>query len=70
VQFPQFIHLPQIIENAMSFSFIQRADGKAYVNNHIVSNARLRRVGETDLLNDPAEADSPGAKEWILTGDA
>ena len=46
---------PEMVENAAGFLFVDHADRKADMHQHIVADTGFRRVSEVDLLDDAAE---------------
>jgi len=54
--------LLQVVKNLLGLFFIQSADCKTDVNDDIVANCHLGRVGEVDIFGDPSELDLPVAQ--------
>src|SRR5690606_22154328 len=68
LQFIQFANLLQILEYNLSLGLIQRADGKPYVDDHVIAHLSFRHVGQIDLLDDAAKADSSSPHDRIIFG--
>src|SRR5215204_1449499 len=56
-QLCQLVHLPQVLEDAVSLGFVDGADGEAYVHDDVVARFSLGHVSQAYLFHDAAEAD-------------
>ena len=63
----QFTDLPKIFEDPPGLLLIENIQGEPDVNYHVIVHASLGRIGETDFLDNAAEADPCASRQWVIT---
>jgi len=60
----------QVIENLARFLFVQPAQRKTDVNDHVIADLGFRHVSQAGLLEDAAKIDLAHARHGVVAADA
>ena len=63
------VELAQQLERLLRFVFVDDVERESGVHDDVVADHRLGHVGQADFLDDPAEADTTGPRDQIVTAE-